>query len=90
MSKNKDFKIGDKEPVFTISVVSRLLKIPIWTLKKLDREKIVSPKRSSGNDRLYSKNDLKQLHRFWDLMKTRNVKIGGLKVIKELEKESKE
>ncbi|MGM0568690.1 MAG: MerR family transcriptional regulator [Elusimicrobiota bacterium] len=80
----KDFKIDKEEPVFTIGVVSRLMKIPVWTLKKLDKEKIVSPKRREGHDRLYSKKNLNQLDFFWKLMKKKNVKIAGLKVIKEM------
>ena len=86
----KDFKINRDEPVFTIGVVSRLMKIPVWTLKKLDKANIVSPKRREGNDRLYSKKNLNQLNYFWKLMKNKNVKIAGLKVIKEMkEKDEK-
>ncbi len=54
----EEFEIPDNEPVFTVSVVSRLLDIPVWVLKKLDSEEIVCPKRSRGNDRLYSKKNV--------------------------------
>lgn len=81
------FRVSANEPVFTVSVVSRLLSMPVWMLKKFDREKLVCPKRSDGNDRLYSKDNLDHLSHYWQLMCKRNVKISGLKVIQELEEE---
>ncbi|NLB34726.1 MAG: hypothetical protein GX817_02745 [Elusimicrobia bacterium] len=77
------------EPVFTVSVVSRLLHIPIWMLKKLDSEEIVCPCRSVGNDRLYSIEEVSEVKYYWGLMQKRKVKIAGLKVIKELRDKDK-
>ncbi len=83
----EEFVIPYKEPVFTVSVVSRLLKIPVWVLKKFDREKVVCPKRSKGNTRLYSKEDVSKIQHFWKLMKKKNVKVSGIKVIKTIYEE---
>ncbi len=83
----KDFEIDTDEPVYTTGIVSRLLKIPVWTLKKFDREKIVTPKRREGNDRLYSKRDLSLLYYYWGLMKKKKVRFAGLKVIKQMKEE---
>jgi DNA-binding transcriptional MerR regulator len=74
------------EPVFTTGVVCRLIDIPVWVLKQLDREHIVTPPRKSeGKARLYSKRQLKLVKHCWYYMKTHKVNINGLKVILEIE-----
>jgi MerR family transcriptional regulator/heat shock protein HspR len=75
---------SDDEPVFTSGVVCRILAIPVWTLKQLDSEGIVSPQRREGKSRLYSQKELMKLKHVWFLMEKRGVKINGLKVILEL------
>lgn len=82
---NQDFHIHEDEPVFTSGVVCRLLSIPVWVLKQLDREKIVSPSRKGRKSRLYSKRELNKLRYVWYLMEKRDVKVGGLKVIIEMQ-----
>ncbi len=79
-----EFEIDSREPVYTTGVVCRLLRIPVWTLKKLDKKNIVKPERREGNDRLYSQEDLNKLQYYWNLMKKKKVKIAGLKVIKQM------
>ena len=74
------------EPIFTTGVVCRLIDIPVWILKQLDREQIVSPPRKTeGKARLYSKRELKLVKHCWYYMKTRKVNVNGLKVILEIE-----
>ena len=33
-----DIKISQDEPVYVISVVSKLVGIPVWTLRQLDKK----------------------------------------------------
>jgi DNA-binding transcriptional MerR regulator len=78
--------IGPDEPLYTTGVVCRILQIPIWTLKQLDKEGIVRPERKhEGESRLYSKRQLKMVEECWYFMKQRRVKIHGLKVILEIQ-----
>ncbi|MBI4835532.1 MAG: MerR family transcriptional regulator [Planctomycetes bacterium] len=77
--------INRTEPVFTSGVISRLLDIPVWVLKQLDREKLVSPDRKKSKVRLYSQEELNKLSHIWYLMKERKVKVDGVKVILEME-----
>lgn len=85
------FNVGTDEPVYTSGVISRLLGIPVWVLKQLDKESIISPPRKKGKSRLYSKNELNKLSHIWYLMKEKKVKVTGLRVILEMEeKMSKE
>lgn len=73
-------------PVYSATVVSRLLGIPSWTLKQLDEEGIVSPRRAEkGESRLYSQKDLDFLQHCWFYLKEKGVKLQGLKVILEME-----
>lgn len=79
------FDIGIDEPVYTSGVVCRLLGIPVWVLKQLDREEIVSPPRKKGRSRLYSKHELDRLSHIWYIMKEKRVKVTGIKYVLEME-----
>ncbi len=83
---NEEFAIKFDEPIMPATVVSRLLGIPVWALKRIDREGIVSPPRKKDKMRLYSRNELNRLKHIWYLVKEKKVKITGLKVVLELEK----
>lgn len=80
-----DIYISPDEPVYVISVVSKLVEIPLWTLRQLDRAGVVCPKRSGKKSRLYSLKDVKRLEYIHYLMEDKGVNIHGIKVI--LEKE---
>ena len=56
-----DIQISQDEPVYVISVVSRLVEIPVWTLRQLDKAGIVQPKRIGKKSRLYSLKDMRRL-----------------------------
>lgn len=84
----KELEIGPDIPLYTTGVVCRLLDIPIWVLKQLDQEGIVSPPRKQENKaRLYSKRELKSVQHAWYYMKDHQVNVNGLKVILKMEKE---
>lgn len=95
MKKNMPVKYGDEfaiemdDPIMTSGVVSRLLGIPVWALKRIDSAGVVSPPRKKSKSRLYSKDELNKLKYIWYLIKEKKVKITGLKVILEIEKKSK-
>ena len=76
-------KISPEEPVYVIGVVCRLVNIPIWTLRQLDKAGVVRPKRIGKKNRLYSLRDLKRLEYVHYLMEKQRVNIHGVKVILE-------
>ena len=80
-----DIIISQDEPVYVISVVSRLVSLPVWTLRQLDKAGVVRPKRIGKKNRLYSLRDLKRLEYVHYLMEKKRVNIHGVKII--LEKE---
>jgi MerR family transcriptional regulator/heat shock protein HspR len=82
-----EIHISPDEPVYVISVVSKLVGIPVWTLRQLDKAGIVCPKRIGAKSRLYSSKDMKRLEYVHYLMLEKHVNIGGLRIILELKKE---
>jgi MerR family transcriptional regulator/heat shock protein HspR len=80
-----DIRISPDEPVYVISVVSKLVGIPIWTLRQLDKAGIVTPKRIGKKSRLYSLKDMKRLEYVHYLMEDKHVNIHGIKIIIEKE-----
>lgn len=80
-----DVQISPDEPVYVISVVSKLIGIPVWTLRQLDKTGVVCPKRIGKKSRLYSLKDVRRLEYVHFLIEEKRVNISGVKII--LEKE---
>lgn len=80
-----DIIISPDEPVYVISVVSKLVDMPVWTLRQLDKFGVVSPKRIGKKSRLYSLRDVKKLEYVHYLMEEKRVNISGVRVIIEME-----
>ena len=81
-----DIYISPDEPVYVISVVSKLVDLPIWTLRQLDKAGVVRPKRIGKKSRLYSLKEIERLEYVHYLMQDKHVNIHGIRII--LEKES--
>lgn len=82
-----DIRISPDEPVYVISVVSKLVDLPVWTLRQLDKAGVVCPKRIGRGSRLYSLKDMKRLEYVHYLMQEKRVNIHGIKIIIEREVE---
>ena len=80
-----DIYISPDEPVYVISVASKLVDLPVWTLRQLDKAGIVCPKRIGKKSRLYSLKDIKRLEYVHYLMQDKRVNIHGIKIIIETE-----
>jgi MerR family transcriptional regulator/heat shock protein HspR len=88
MSETQDAESGEvlaDEPVYVISVAAKLAALPSWTLRVLDKQGIVSPKRTEKDRRLYSDRDIARLARVRYLTEECGVNINGVKVILEME-----
>ena len=88
-AKNFEVQIDPEAPLFIISVVSEMVSIPIWTLRKLDEMGIVSPKRLGKKTRCYSKLQVQKLNYVYHLMEEKGVNISGIKIILEMHPEVK-
>lgn len=84
--KNFSVKIDPEAPVYIISVVSEIVSIPIWTLRKLDDMDVVKPKRIGKKTRCYSQSQVELLNYVHYLMEEKRVNISGIRVILQIEK----
>jgi MerR family transcriptional regulator/heat shock protein HspR len=67
--------------LFMISVVSEMLGIHPQTLRIYEREGFIKPKRSVGNTRLYSEEDVERLEMILRLTRELGVNLAGVEVI---------
>jgi MerR family transcriptional regulator, heat shock protein HspR len=81
-----EIRISPDEPVYVISVVSKLVGIPVWTLRQLDKAGVVCPKRIGKKSRLYCMKDMRRLEYVHYLMQEKHVNVRGIKIIIEMER----
>ena len=74
------------EPVYLISIVSKVLDIHPQTLRQYEREGLVSPGRTEGKMRLYSAHDMDRIRMILNLTKELGVNLAGVDVIFRLQK----
>jgi MerR family transcriptional regulator/heat shock protein HspR len=67
--------------LFMISVVSEMLDIHPQTLRLYEREGFIKPRRSGGNTRLYSEEDVEKLEMILRLTRELGVNLAGVEVI---------
>jgi MerR family transcriptional regulator, heat shock protein HspR len=71
----------EEEPVYGISIAARLLRVTPRLLRLYEEAGLITPHRTTGNTRLYSENDMKQLAVVCYLHQKREVNPPGIKVI---------
>lgn len=72
-------------PLFVISVAAQLAGMHAQTLRSYDREGLVSPGRTSGGGRRYSRRDIELLREVQKLSQDEGVNRAGIRRIIELE-----
>jgi MerR family transcriptional regulator/heat shock protein HspR len=81
---------GPNEPVYTISVAARLLRVTPQFLRQVEGEGLISPCRTDSNIRLYSDIDLCRLAKIIYLWRNCGINFQGIKVIIAMEEENQE
>jgi len=76
-----------EEPVYMISVVSKILKIHPQTLRQYEREGLIKPSRTKGRMRLYSQKDIDRLKLILSLIRDLGVNLAGVEIILQLKEE---
>ena len=71
------------EPILTISVAARLLKLHPRTLMLYERAVLITPFRTSTKRRLFSKNDLDKFQFIKYLTQKENINLKGVKTLLE-------
>ena len=70
----------DQEPAFVISVAARMVGLHAQTLRSYERLGLVTPGRSRGNQRFYSRNDIEQLLHVKSLLDA-GINLAGVEMV---------
>jgi MerR family transcriptional regulator/heat shock protein HspR len=83
-----------KKGYFSISAVAQMFEVHQQTIRLYEREGFISPKRSEGNTRLFSEEDIQQLEEVINLTHRLGINLAGVEMIlkqqKKIEKLQKE
>ncbi len=85
--KEEKSPTDDLGEVFVISVAAELTGMHAQTLRTYDRMGLVTPERTSGGGRRYSRKDISLLRRIQQLSQEEGVNLAGIKAIIELTEE---
>lgn len=69
------------EPVYLISVVSKILQIHPQTLRQYEKEGLIEPNRTDGKMRLYSQRDIDKIKTILRLTRDMGVNLAGVDII---------
>jgi MerR family transcriptional regulator/heat shock protein HspR len=83
---------GERQPdkrqgVYMISVAAELAGMHPQTLRIYETRGLITPKRSSGNTRLYSLEDVERLRRIQELTSEMGMNLAGVERVFELERD---
>ena len=81
MKRNKGF--------FSISAVAKMFYVHQQTIRLYEREGLLSPKRSEGNTRLFSEEDVDRLEQVIYLTHKLGINLAGVQMILKLQKQIK-
>jgi MerR family transcriptional regulator, heat shock protein HspR len=79
--------LNPRRGVYMISVAAELAGMHPQTLRIYEMRGLITPKRSSGNTRLYSQEDVDRLRRIQELTTEMGMNLAGVERVFELEQE---
>src|SRR5919112_5435487 len=87
MANGKRRDVDPRRGVYMISVAAELAGMHPQTLRIYESRGLVEPKRSAGNTRLYSQEDVERLRRIQELTSELGMNLAGVERVFELEDE---
>lgn len=78
-----------KKGFYSISVVAKMFEVHQQTIRLYEKEGLISPKRSSGNTRLFSEEDVDRLEEIIYLTHKLGVNLAGVEMVLKLQKKIK-
>ncbi len=78
-----------KKGYFSISAVAKMFSVHQQTIRLYEKQGLISPKRSLGNTRLFSEEDVNQLEEVIYFTHTLGINIAGIQMILKLQKRIK-
>lgn len=73
--------------VYVISVVADLSGMHPQTLRMYERRGLIEPKRTQGNSRRYSEQDVARLRRIQELTQEHGLNLAGVRIVMDLERQ---
>jgi MerR family transcriptional regulator/heat shock protein HspR len=80
-------QLDPRRGVYMISVAAELAGMHPQTLRIYETRGLITPKRSSGNTRLYSQEDVERLRRIQELTSEMGMNLAGVERVFELERD---
>lgn len=80
-------KINRKKGFFSISAISEMFSIHQQTVRLYEKQGLINPKRSSGNTRLFSEEDVRRLEEVIHLTHELGINLAGVEMILKLKKQ---
>jgi MerR family transcriptional regulator, heat shock protein HspR len=78
-----------KKGYFSISVVAKMFSVHQQTIRMYEKEGLITPKRSEGNTRLFSEEDVDRLEEIIHLTHNMGINLSGVEMILKLQKKIK-
>ena len=78
-----------KKGYFSISAVAKMFSVHQQTIRLYEKEGLISPKRSEGNTRLFSEEDVDRLEEIIYLTHKLGINLAGVDIILKLQKQIK-
>ncbi len=78
-----------KQGYFSISAVAKMFSVHQQTIRLYEKEGLISPKRSEGNTRLFSEEDIDRLEEIIYLTHKLGINLAGVEMILRLQKRMK-
>src|SRR5580700_432537 len=76
-----------KKGFFSISAVAKMFSVHQQTIRLYEKEGLLNPKRSAGNTRLFSEEDVDQLEEIIYLTHQLGINLAGVEMILKLKKQ---
>ena len=75
-----------KKGFYSISVVAKMFSVHQQTIRMYEKEGFIAPKRTDGNTRLFSEEDVDRLEEVINLTHKMGVNLAGVQMILKLQK----
>ena len=93
MERESDLRVRKnmkrKKAFFSISAVAEMFSVHQQTIRLYEREGLIQPKRSEGNTRLFSEEDVNKLEEVIYLTHKLGINLAGVQMILKLQKQMK-
>ena len=78
-----------KKGYYSISVVAKMFSVHQQTIRMYEKEGLITPRRSTGNTRLFSEEDVDRLEEIINLTHKMGVNLAGVEIVLKLQKKIK-